>query len=167
MKRAGIALGSNIGDRLSHLITARAMISDLPLVLSPILASPVYETAPVDCEPGTESFLNAVVEIEYSGDARTLLCEMRNIESVLGRSPVHPRNTSRIIDLDLLYYGEIAIKTQDLEVPHPRMHERRFVLQPLSDIRPDLALPSQQVTVGKLLQQLSDTSSVVRSSAQW
>lgn len=167
MKRAGLALGSNIGDRLSHLITARAMISDLPLVLSPILASAVYETAPVDCEPGTETFLNAVVEIEYGGEARTLLCEIRNIESALGRSPIHPRNASRIIDLDLLYYGEIAIKTQDLEVPHPRMHERRFVLQPLSDIRPDLALPSQQATVGKLLQQLSDTSSVVRSSAQW
>ncbi len=167
MTRAGIALGSNVGDRIRHLVAGRTKIAELPKVRAPILASAVYETAPIDCEPGAESFLNAVVEVGYDGDAHALLREVRDIESTLGRSPVHPRNTSRTIDLDLLYFGELAIATPELQVPHPRMHERRFVLQPLSDIRPDLVLPSQTRTVAELLQRLTDTSPVVRSSAQW
>ncbi len=167
MTRAGIALGSNIGARSRHLASAREMIAALPRVQAPVLASPLYETAPIGCEPGAANFLNGVVEIGYDGDAHALLHELRKIESILGRSVDHQRNASRTIDLDLLYFGTSAITTGTLQVPHPRMHERRFVLQPLADIRPALLLPSQTETVAELLQQLTDPSAVVRSTAQW
>ncbi len=143
------------------------MIVALPGVQGPVLASPLYDTAPIGCEPGAANFLNGVVEIDYDGDAYALLRELRKIESTLGRSPDHQRNASRTVDLDLLYFGALAIATGTLQVPHPRMHERRFVLQPLADIRPELLLPSQTETVAELLQQLTDTSAVVRSTAQW
>ncbi len=143
------------------------MIVALPGVQGPVLASPLYDTAPIGCEPGAANFLNGVVEIDYDGDAHALLRELRKIESTLGRSPDHQRNASRTVDLDLLYFGALAIATGTLQVPHPRMHERRFVLQPLADIRPELLLPSQTQTVAELLQQLTDTSAVVRSAAQW
>lgn len=143
------------------------MIAALPRVQAPVLASPLYETAPIGCEPGAPNFLNGVVEIGYDGEAHALLRELRNIESTLGRPPDHQRNASRTVDLDLLYFGPSAITTGTLQVPHPRMHERRFVLQPLADIRPELLLPPQTQTVAELLQQLTDTSAVVRSAAQW
>lgn len=143
------------------------MIAALRFVQAPVLASPLYETAPVGCEPGAASFVNAVVEIGYDGEARALLHELRKIESTLGRPPVHQRNASRTIDLDLLYFGMLVSKTGTLRLPHPRMHERRFVLQPLADIRPELLLPLQTKTVAELLEQLTDSSAVVRSAAQW
>lgn len=143
------------------------MIAAFPGVQGPVLASPLYETEPIGCEPGAANFLNGVVEIGYDEDPHALLRELRNIENTLGRSPDHQRNASRTVDLDLLYFGALAIATGTLQVPHPRMHERRFVLQPLADIRPALLLPSQTQMVAELLQQLTDTSAVVRSAAQW
>ncbi|MEP6956060.1 MAG: 2-amino-4-hydroxy-6-hydroxymethyldihydropteridine diphosphokinase [Chthoniobacterales bacterium] len=103
--RAGIALGSNLGDRLAQLSAARLQLSALPEVQPPILASPVYETEPVGCEPGAPPFLNAVVEVDYDGDPYTLLAALRQIEAALGRPAVHARNASRTLDLDLLYLG--------------------------------------------------------------
>lgn len=165
MTRAGIALGSNIGDRLAHLVAAQKMIADS--VAEPLLASAVYETMPIACEPGAGRFLNAVVEVGCDSDAAALLHELREIEARLGRPSIHPRNVSRTIDLDLLYFGDATISSKDLHVPHPRMHERRFVLQPLADIRADFVLPSQTKTVSQLLAELADTSPVVRAEAQW
>lgn len=165
MKRAGVALGSNIGDRLAHLVAARQMIAEF--AAGPLLASAVYETMPIACEPGAGTFLNAVVEVGCDSDAAALLHELRNTEARLGRPSVHPRNISRTIDLDLLYFGDATVNSAALQVPHPRMHERRFVLQPLADIRPDLVLPSQTKTISDLLEELGDTSPVVRAEAQW
>ena len=165
--RAGIALGSNVGDPLANLKAARAEIEQIAGVEPPLRASTIYKTEPVDCEPGAAKFLNAVVEICYAGQPAELHASLRKIERQLGRPSVHPRNVSRIIDLDLLYFGDAVSDTPELRLPHPRMHERAFVLQPLADIRPELVLPNQQRSVAELLRELGDTSQLVRGVAQW
>jgi 2-amino-4-hydroxy-6-hydroxymethyldihydropteridine diphosphokinase len=165
--RVGIALGSNIGDRLKNFRAARKAIVDLPGVAPPILSSAIYETEPVDCEPGAKNFLNAVLEFDYEGEAADLLKKLKQIESDLGRPTDHPRNTSRKIDIDLLYFGDAEIDQDKLKVPHPRMHLRRFVLAPLTDIRPDLILPRQRKTVRELLALLNDPSKVLRLTTDW
>jgi 2-amino-4-hydroxy-6-hydroxymethyldihydropteridine diphosphokinase len=165
--RVGVALGSNIGDRLANLSAARKAIASLPGVSEPILSSSIYETEPVDCEPGAARFCNAVIEIGYEGDVRNLLKELKKIEGSLGRPEDHPRNISRKIDIDLLYAGDSMIDNEQLRVPHPRMHERRFVLEPLAEIRPDLVLPNQTQTVTELLGNLLDLAGVVRLKNQW
>src|ERR1700748_832922 len=100
--RAGVALGSNLGDSLANLRAARAAIGGLPGVLSPLIASAIYETEPVGCEPGAPSFLNAVVEFGFEGDPFQLFNDLRKIELALGRPPQHRPNVSRSIDIDLL-----------------------------------------------------------------
>lgn len=164
--RAGIALGSNLGDRLENLRAARNAIVDLAGT-SPVSASAIYETEPVDCEPGAAGFLNAVLEFEFEGEPGDLLRKLKQIEMAMGRPADHARNTSRKIDIDLLYFGEAKIDNEQMKVPHPRMHLRRFVLQPLSDIRPELVLPGQTKTVGELLALLDDSAKVVRLTNDW
>lgn len=161
--RTAVALGSNLGDRLATFQAARKALSQLPGVKEPIVASPIYETDPVSCEPGAKQFLNAVIEFEYEGDMMALLKNVRDIENELGRPPDHPRYVSRKIDIDLLYAGGQQIETKELQLPHPRVNERRFVLQPLADIRPDLILPGQARTVSELLAQVKDSGKVMRT----
>jgi len=165
--RTGVALGSNLGDRLSNLHAARKAIVDLARVQPPILSSAIYETHPVGCEPGAGKFLNAVLELDYESDPLELFKSVREIEKTLGRAPDHPRNVSRKIDIDLLYFGDIIMDSDELQLPHPRMHLRRFVLQPLADIRPDLILPGQSKTVRELLAQLSESTKVMRLTNNW
>lgn len=165
--RAGIALGSNVGDRLAHMRAGRERVESLAFVEPPLLASFLYETAPVDCEPGARNFLNAVIEVGVTAEATELLAHLRRIEHELGRPSVHSRNTSRTIDLDLLYFGDLTSDTQELKLPHPRMHERAFVLQPLADIRPRLVLPRQREPVAVLLERLPDRSGLVKFETQW
>ena len=160
--RTAVALGSNIGDRLENLRAARKSILDLPNVKAPILSSAVYETEPVGCEPGAGKFLNAVVEFEYDGDPARLLEQLIQIEEALGRKRDHPQNVSRIIDVDLLYCGEQRINDERLQLPHPRLHLREFVLRPLADIRPDLVLPGQKKTIRELLAEVEHSGGVVR-----
>ena len=100
--KIGIALGSNLGNRMANLGAARRAIVDLVGDKS-LLASSVYETEPVDCEPGAANFLNTVLEIEYDGDPTDLLDHLVRIEESLGRTRDHARNASRKIDIDLLY----------------------------------------------------------------
>jgi 2-amino-4-hydroxy-6-hydroxymethyldihydropteridine diphosphokinase len=175
--RTGVALGSNIGDQLANLRAAREAIVDLPQLASPILSSALYETDPVDCEPGAEKFLNAVIEFEYGGDPNELLERLSDIEESLGRERNHPRppsprsgaagNVSRKIDIDLLYCGERKIDNERLQLPHPRMHLRKFVLQPLTDIQPKLVLPNQTESVRELLAQVDDSAKVMRLLEDW
>ena len=149
--RCGIALGSNLGDRLEHLNAGMSVVEKLHLPNHPTLISPIYETEPVDCAPGTVSYLNAVMEIEYKGNPLALLHALQQIERDMGRHANHARNTPRTIDLDLLYAGDIILNTAELTLPHPRLTTRRFVLQPLADIRPELVLPGVQKTVAQFL----------------
>ena len=165
--RTAAGLGSNLGDRLGNLRAARAAILELSNVSSPILSSPLYETEPVDCEPGAGKFLNAVIEFEYQGDARALLEQLIWIEEALGRNRRHPKNVSRIIDIDLFYCGERQIDNGQLQLPHPRIHARKFVLQPLADIRPDLVLPGMKKTIHELLEELDESGEVVRVTDEW
>jgi len=147
----GIALGSNMGDRLLRLQEAR---DELAARYGNVRCSRVYETEPVGCEPGTVAFLNAVVEIEYSGQPSGLLKELQSIEEKMGRPSRHPRNAPRTIDLDLLYAGNLVLCNESITIPHPRLHLRRFVLEPLCDVHPDLTLPGQRETVALLLAKL-------------
>ena len=164
--RIGIALGSNLGDRLENLRAARNAIVDLAADKSTRM-SRIYETEPVNCEPGAGKFLNAVLEIDYDGDPTQLLDHMIQIEESLGRQRGHGPNISRKIDIDLLYADEMNVQNQDLQLPHPRMHCRRFVLQPLADIRPGLTLPGQNKPVSELLAQLKDSATVKVFAENW
>jgi 2-amino-4-hydroxy-6-hydroxymethyldihydropteridine diphosphokinase len=165
--RTGVALGSNLGERMENLRAARKEIVDLADVAPPILSSAIYETYPVDCEPGAGKFLNAVLEFDYEGDPVELLAELRRIEESLGRPRNHLRNVSRKIDIDLLYCGNLKIDTEQLQLPHPRMHLRKFVLQPLAKIRPEMVLPNQTKTVRELLAQLDESAKVMRLRDDW
>lgn len=165
--RTAVGLGSNLGDRLVSLHAAREAILELSNVSPPIFSSPVYETKPVDCEAGAGKFLNAVVEFEYQGDPATLLEHLIRIETALGRNRDHPKNVSRIVDIDLLYCGERQIDNGRLQLPHPRIRSRKFVLKPLADIRPDLVLPNGKKTVSELLADFDESGDVVRFVDSW
>ena len=165
--RTAVALGSNRGNRLENLRSARSAILDLANVKPPVLSSTIYETEPVDCEPGADKFLNAVVEFDYESDPARLLEQLIRIEEAFGRRRDHLKNVSRTIDIDLLYNGDRNIEDQRLQLPHPRLHLRKFVLQPLADIRPGLVLPRQTKTVSQLLKELKESSEVVRFMDNW
>ena len=165
--RAAIALGSNLGDRLANLQNARDRIRALDGVTGLIVQSAIYETSPVDCEPGAQNFYNAVIEVGFEKSADALLGALQEIERALGRERNHERNVSRTIDLDLLYCGSERRDDAMLQLPHPRMTERKFVLQPLCDIAPDLRLPGQTKSVGELLAQLPDPAKITRLTDKW
>jgi 2-amino-4-hydroxy-6-hydroxymethyldihydropteridine diphosphokinase len=166
--RTAVALGSNLGDRLENLRAARKAILGLTNVKPPILSSPIYETDPVDCEPGANKFFNAVVEFEYKGDPASLLQQLIRIERTLGRQRDHPKNVSRTIDIDLLYCADRNIEDERLQLPHRRLHLRKFVLQPLTDIQPELILPGQTQTVRQFLEELKESGEVVvRFMDEW
>lgn len=162
-----MALGSNLGDRLSNLIKARDSIGALDAVRHPLRASAIYETEPVGCEEEAPKFLNAVIEFEYLNNPHHLLGELAAIEESLGRPESHARNASRLIDLDLLYFGQLEIETGDLQLPHPRMMRREFVLRPLADIDPGLVLPKQNEPVSALLHRSIVPGAVVRIASEW
>jgi 2-amino-4-hydroxy-6-hydroxymethyldihydropteridine diphosphokinase len=163
MPRVGIALGSNLGDRAAYLEAARARLREVSLPGEPFLQASDYQTEPQDCPPGSPVFCNSVVEIAWEGNPSDLLEITQSIERGLGRTPAPKRNVPRVIDLDLLYFGEQIVESDRLQLPHPRIAERRFVLEPLAEIRPDLLLPGQTRNIAGLLTDLSaDESPLVR-----
>ena len=149
--RCGIALGSNLGDRIAHLRAGQAALAKLHTGTEAPLLSPIYETEPVDCAPGTAPYLNAVMEIEFDREPMELLHALQQIERAQGRPAEHGHNAPRTLDLDLLYAGNRTLQSDELTLPHPRLTARRFVLVPLADIRPELILPGTQKTVAELL----------------
>jgi 2-amino-4-hydroxy-6-hydroxymethyldihydropteridine diphosphokinase len=165
--RTGVALGSNLGDRLENLRAARRQIIELADVRPPVLSAGIYETEPVDCEPGASKFLNTVIEFDFEGDPVQLLEQLVRIEESLGRKRDHPKNVSRKVDIDLLYRGDQQIDNERLQLPHPRMHLRKFVLQPLADIRPELIVPNQTIVIGQLLAQRKESGEMIRLTDDW
>ena len=133
MTRAYLALGSNLGDRLAHL---QAALDDLCDRFAIAAISPVYETDPVG-GPEQGAYLNAVVAIETDLEPRALLAVAHDIEAAAHRVRAE-RWGPRTLDVDILLYGDVSVTEPDLEIPHPRMWERGFVLAPLRDIAPDL-----------------------------
>ena len=151
MALAGIALGSNLGDKLAYLRDATRRLQRLAVAGGEFRCALVYRSEPKHCQSDSPDFFNAVVELEYDGSAFDLLKATRRIEESMGRLRGAERNAPRTIDLDLLYVGEEQCATDELELPHPRINERRFVLQPLVDIRPHMVLPGEMVTVAEQL----------------
>ena len=147
----GIALGSNAGDRLSHLHAALGALAGLGEVRA---VSAAYQTAPVDCTDEAPDFLNAVAELRSTLEPEALMAGLRQIEHGLGRPDRRPQNAPRPIDLDILYAGNRVVHGASLTIPHPRLAQRRFVLEPLASIRPALVLPGFAQDVRTLLDRL-------------
>jgi 2-amino-4-hydroxy-6-hydroxymethyldihydropteridine diphosphokinase len=165
--RTGIALGSNLGDRLANLREGRAQVLQVDAVSGKALSSRVYETEPVGTGPGAGAFLNAVIEVEFAGQPIELLDALQRIEAELGRPSKRPRNVPRTLDLDILYVGNLTLSNEEVVIPHPRLHLRRFVLAPLADIRPDLILPGQHRSAAELLAHLHDPAAVECFANTW
>lgn len=151
-----VALGSNLGDSPKVLREAMPRIQNFSN--EPILKSSLWQTTPVNCPPGSPKFLNAVVAFIPREDEtpESLLAKLQELEKFFGRTPKKVLNEPRPLDLDLIVFGNEVRSSALLTLPHPRAHERRFVLQPLSEIAPDLILPGQTRTVSKLLASLGD-----------
>ena len=164
--RTGIGLGSNVGDRLAYLREGFRRIRSLHTGSEPPLVSSIFETSPIDCAPGTNPYLNAAVEIQFSRHPIVLLDALLGIEREMGRPSKRPRNAPRTIDLDVLYVGNLILNNPEIIIPHPRLPQRRFVLAPLSQIAPELVLPGQTKTIRALLENLTDNERVVCTEAQ-
>ena len=133
-----LSLGSNLGDRLDYL--RRAAAAFVPQC-SAVDAAPVYETAPVCCPEGSAAFLNTVLRIRTPLDPSELHAFTLSLEQAAGRPDVRERNSPRPLDIDILWTSDASFKSSErLVLPHPRLHERRFVLQPLADLAPDLII---------------------------
>jgi 2-amino-4-hydroxy-6-hydroxymethyldihydropteridine diphosphokinase len=147
LKTVYLSLGSNIGDREGHLRSALEQLNAGGVRV--LRVSPVYETEPVDVT-GQGWFLNLVVEAGTDLFPLQLLARSMRIERDLGRVRTTPQGP-RTIDIDILLYGSSRVKTAELEIPHPRMAERRFVLEPLADLAPDLRHPITGKSVREML----------------
>ena len=158
-KTAYIALGSNMGDRELNLLRAVAEVGKLPVSRVTGL-SPFYETSPVGFTDQS-SFFNAVLRLFTALSPKELLYHLQQIESVIFSRIRSVPNGPRIIDLDILLYGDEVIDTPDLIVPHPKMTERRFVLEPLCMLAPDLKHPVLGQTVVELLARLESDETVI------
>ena len=147
MKTAFLALGSNIGDREANLRDAVTRLESHEIHL--LRRSSLYETAPQELldQPW---FLNAVVQVETILFPMQLLARVREIERQMGRRRVTPKGP-RNIDIDILFYGRTVIATAELEVPHPRIAQRRFVLEPLAEIAPEFRHPQTGKTANEML----------------
>ena len=136
MPRVAIALGSNLGDRQANIAAATNALRQLATPGKPFLTASLHDTAPQNCPPDSPRFLNTVIEMDYPGhDPLELLERTQSLELALGREPQPVRNAPRLIDIDILLFGETKLKHPRLELPHPRIHERPFVLIPLREIR--------------------------------
>ena|SRR5664279_812934 len=151
-----LALGSNVGDREENMRRAITLLDDSGIDIKSL--SSLYETEPVDYLDQSW-FLNAVLEAETTLEPLALLKVMRGIEQAMGNKKAFAKGP-RLIDLDILLYSDQTIKTTELQVPHPRMLDRKFVLIPLVEIAPNFRHPTWSGGAGQMLDKCPDTSEV-------
>ncbi len=150
-----LGLGTNLGDRPANLENARKALQQAMTILR---ASSIYETEPWGFQD-QPAFLNQVLKVSTSFEPLKLLDFLKNVESEMGRL-ANFRYGPRLIDLDILLYGRQVIKTQGLQIPHPHLHERAFVLEPLAEIAPNLVHPLMHKRISTLLAQAEDRDGV-------
>ena len=155
-----LLLGANLGERYHTLAQAREQLTKR--VGAVLQASPIYETAAwgLTDQP---AYLNQVLLLETAHSPEAVLAETQAIEEALGRVRAE-RWGARVIDIDLLLYNDLILNTPALTLPHPYLHLRRFTLQPLADIAPDLVHPALKQTIGQLLEACPDESQVIKFS---
>lgn len=162
MKRVFLSLGSNLGDRVAHIRKALAMLADLGLELRRV--SSFYKTEPVDFR-AQPWFVNCVVEVGTDLMPLQLLRACQSVERALGRRPEASKGP-RPIDIDILLYENVVVRSSALIVPHQSMGERRFVLIPLSELATHLRHPVTQRTIVEMLHDTTDVSQVVRLKSE-
>jgi 2-amino-4-hydroxy-6-hydroxymethyldihydropteridine diphosphokinase len=152
VKTAYLSLGSNLGDRAAYIERALELLSGPDLKI--VRRSALYETEPRDVK-AQPWFLNIAAEVETRLFPRQLLARVEKIEKELGRKRIVVKGP-RTIDIDILLFGRFVVNTPDLVIPHPRMHERRFVLEPLAELAPELRHPVTKKTIRELLASVKD-----------
>lgn len=157
-----VSLGSNLGD--SAAIVREAIRRLQAFSDEPLRVSSLWESSPVECPPDSPVFVNAVVGLIPQADEtpETLLARLQSVERGFGHRPRRVPNEPRRLDLDLIAFGDETRAEPELTLPHPRAHQRRFVLQPLSEIAPDLVLPGQDRSVSELLRDLRTDETMKR-----
>jgi len=158
MKQVFLSLGSNIGDRVAHIRKALELLPNVGVEVRRV--SSFYRTEPVDFLP-QRWFVNCVVEVGTDVMPRRLLKTLQSVERALGRRPGVAKGP-RPIDIDILLYENVVVRSALLTIPHERLSERRFVLIPLRELAADLRHPVTQRTVVEMLHDTPDTSQVVR-----
>ena len=159
MNKVYLGLGTNLGDRKRNL---REAIEKIEEHIGKVLkSSSVYETAPWGFEAEND-FLNMVTEVETGLSPSELLKKIFEIESKLGRERTQDRYSSRVIDIDILFYDDLIVDQKGLKIPHRLMHERRFVLAPFCEIAPDLIHPMLKKSISVLLEECRDRTKITK-----
>lgn len=148
-----LGLGANLGDREQQLKEAIKLLQRKNFIIT--ACSNFYDTAPVDCVPGTPRFLNATVIGKWHESPKELLQVCKDIETEMGRPTDHSSSESRVIDVDILLFDDQILDGPTISIPHPRLTERRFILEPLNEIAPGWPIPGSNQTVADAYQQLS------------
>jgi 2-amino-4-hydroxy-6-hydroxymethyldihydropteridine diphosphokinase len=157
---AFLSIGANIGDKKNHCLQGIRMLCQADAIRL-MTHAPFYQTEPVDYED-QDWFVNTAIKIETTLDPYELLKKLKCIEQQVGRQPSVVRFGPRILDMDIILFDQIVLNSAQLQIPHPRMHKRRFVLQPICDIEPEVLHPVREKTVCELLSELNPENQKIK-----